>query len=274
MDAGLALPLILLLLIVVTAEAVWSAVRRRGVYDLKDTASNLAIMVGNNLIKPASLAWKYFVFSLLEPARLFALPATGWAFLLTFAVADLAYYWYHRFSHEIPILWTMHHTHHSGMWMNLTAAVRLNWVANFVAPLFFAPLVLVGFSGEWLTASLALGLFYQFFLHTEAVGRLGWFEGKFLNTPAAHRVHHGSNRQYIDKNYAGAFIVWDRLFGTYEPEVEKVRYGVTSGFVGYNPFRIQLGPLWAYLRGEWKREKDVQADRDRTAVEPAPLSPP
>ena len=177
---------------------------------------------------------------------MFTLPAMPWAFLLTFVVADLAYYRYHRFSHEIPILWTMHHTHHSGMWMNLTAAVRLNWVANFVAPLFFAPLVLVGFSGEWLTASLALGLFCQFFLHTEAVGRLGWFEGKLLNTPSAHRVDHGSNRQYIDKNYAGAFIVWDRLFGTYEPEVEKVRCGVTSGFVGYNPFRIQLGPLWTF----------------------------
>ena len=263
MDAGLAPLLIVLLLIVVSAEAVWSAVCDRGLYDLKDTASNLAILAGNNLIKPLSLAWKYFVFSLFEPLQLFTLPDTAWVFLLTFVAADFTYYWYHRFSHEIPILWTMHHTHHSGIWMNLTAAVRLNWVANFVGPVFFAPLVLVGFSAEWITVSLALGLFYQFFLHTEAVGRLGWLEGKLINTPSAHRVHHASNKQYIDKNYAGAFIVWDRLFGTYEPEAEKVRYGVTTGFVGYNPFRIQLGPLWQYLHGEWKREKENQADAER-----------
>ena len=256
MDGGLGLVLLALLLVAVAAEAVWSAVRDRKVYNLREAAGNLAIMVGNNLIKPLSLAWKYFVFSLLEPMQPFALPRTLWAFLLTFVVADCAYYWYHRFSHEVPILWTMHHTHHSGRFMNLTMAVRLNWMANFVGPLFFAPLVLVGFSGEWLTVSLALGLFYQFFLHTEAVGRLRRFEGKLFNTPSAHRVHHGSNREYIDRNYGGAFIVWDRLFGTYEPEVDKVRYGVTGGPVGNNPFVVQLAPLWQYVRGEWRRERD------------------
>lgn len=266
MDGGLGLVLLALLLVAVTAEAVWSAVRGRGVYDLREAGGNLAIMVGNNLLKPLSLAWKYFVFSLIEPLQVFALPRTLWAFVLTFVVADCAYYWYHRFSHEVPILWTMHHTHHSGRFMNLTAAVRLNWVANFVGPLFFAPLVLVGFSGEWIVVSLALGLFYQFFLHTEAVGRLGRFEGKLLNTPSAHRVHHGSNPEYIDRNYGGAFIVWDRLFGTYEPEVDNVRYGVTGGPVGNNPFVIQLGPLWKYVRGEWRRERDNRTAADEAAA--------
>ena len=114
-----------------------------------------------------------------------------------------------------------------------------------------------------------MGLLYQLFLHTEAIGRLGRFEGKLLNTPSAHRVHHGRNRQYIDKNYAGVFIVWDRLFGTYEPEVERVQYGVTTGFVGHNPLVVQFQPLWKYIRGEWRREKHVASERresDRAAA--------
>ena len=263
--AGAGLKLLAVFLLFLAAEALWALVRRRrDVYDWREVLCNLGIMVGNNLIRPLSLAWKYAVFSLIEPLQAFSLPRTGWAFLVTFVAADCAYYWYHRFSHVVPVLWTMHYTHHSSPWMNLTTAVRLNWIANFVSPLFFAPLILVGFSPEWVTASLALGLFYQFFLHTEAVPPLGRFEGKLLNTPSAHRVHHGSNPAYIDRNYGGALIVWDRLFGTYAAETEKVRYGVTTGFPGHNPFAIQFAPAWKYLRRDWKRERDV--DRERAAA--------
>ncbi|MEL6188710.1 MAG: sterol desaturase family protein, partial [Myxococcota bacterium] len=138
-----------------------------------------------------------------------------------------------------------------------TTALRLNWVAKFVTPLFFAPLVWLGFSPTVVAGSLGVGLLYQFFLHTESVGRLGVFEGKLLNTPSAHRVHHGSNPAYIDKNYGGVFIVWDRLFGTYQPEVEDVRYGVTTGFLGHNPLTAQFRPLYNYLRGDWKTEKSI-----------------
>ena len=262
---GIGLRLLVFLLIVVAAEAAWSALRKRRIYNLRDSLANLAIAVGNNLIRPLSLGWKYVVFSWIEPFQAYTLPAAPWVFLLTFLIADFAYYWYHRLSHETPILWTLHHTHHSSPWMNLTTAIRLNWAANFVAPLFFAPLILLGLSPEWVTASLALGLFYQFFLHTEAVGPLGWFEGKLLNTPSAHRVHHGSNPLYIDRNYAGALILWDRLFGTYQAEIEPVRYGVTTGFVGHNPLVIQLAPLWKLLRGEWRREKEIVAERAKGA---------
>ena len=108
---------------------------------------------------------------------------------------------------------------------------------------------------------------HQFFLHTETVPRLGWLEGKLLNTPSAHRVHHGSNSAYIDKNYGGAFIIWDRLFGTYQDEIEPVKYGVTTGFVGHNPFTIQLGPLWKYLSGTWKREKVIDEGRRATGAD-------
>jgi sterol desaturase/sphingolipid hydroxylase (fatty acid hydroxylase superfamily) len=200
--------------------------------------------------------------SLIEPLQVFRLPDTAWAFLVTFVIADFAYYWYHRLSHEVPLLWTMHHTHHSSPWMNFTTAMRLNWIAKFVSPVFFAPLVLLGLSPEFLALSLTLGLLFQFFLHTEVIGRLGWFEGKLLNTPSAHRVHHGSNTQYIDKNFAGVFVVWDRLFGTYTREEEPVRYGVTTGFVGHNPLVVQFKLLSQYIRGEWRREKTIAAERE------------
>lgn len=243
------------------AEIVWSRIRRRRVHDLRDSAGNVAILVGGQLLKPLTLAWTFLVLSQVESLQWFRWSETAWAFVLGFLVVECAYYWYHRLSHEVPLLWTMHHTHHSSPWMNLTTAVRLNWVAKFVSPLFFAPLVLLGLSPRLVVGSLALGLVYQFFLHTQAVGRLGWFEGLLLNTPSAHRVHHGSNTRYIDTNYGGALIIWDRLFGTYEPETEPVRYGVTTGFVGYNPLVIQLRPLWRYLRGDWKRESQVNAER-------------
>lgn len=163
----------------------------------------------------------------------------------------------------------MHYTHHSSPWLNFTTALRLNWISKFISPLFFAPLVLLGISPAFIIASLALGLVWQFFLHTEAIGRLGWLEGKLLNTPSAHRVHHGRNVQYIDRNFAGALIIWDRLFGTYEPEAERVRYGVSSGFAGHNPLVIQFLPLWKYIRGQWYAGKQIakaRTDRQRGAA--------
>ncbi|MEM7356306.1 MAG: sterol desaturase family protein [Acidobacteriota bacterium] len=250
-----------LLLVAVAAELLWAWWRKKKVFDLRESLANLAIMLGNNLLKPVSLGWKYLVFHLLEPHQLIDLPATPLVFLATFLAADFAYYWFHRLSHEIPLLWTIHHTHHSSQAMNLTTAVRLNWLGNFISPLFFVPFVLLGFSPEWLVASLALGLFYQFFLHTEAIGRLGWIEGKLFNTPSAHRVHHGSNERYVDKNYGAVLVIWDRLFGTYEPETEPVVYGVTTGAVGYNPIKIVLHPVLEFLRGNWKREKAILAQR-------------
>jgi sterol desaturase/sphingolipid hydroxylase (fatty acid hydroxylase superfamily) len=248
----------------VAAELIWSRVARNGVYSLKESLSNLCMMIVGNGLRPAATAWTLLVLSLLEPLQAVRMPETGWTLLVTFLVVDFAYYWYHRLSHEVPLLWAIHHAHHSSPWMNLTTAVRLNWLGKFVSPLFFAPLVLLGLPATFVTASLAIGLLYQFPLHTRAIGRLGRFEGTVLNTPSAHRVHHGSNARYIDRNYAGVFIIWDRLFGTYQPEDEQVRYGVTTGFVGHNPIVVQFRPLWKYVCGQWRREKQNVSAQGRT----------
>ena len=238
------------------AEAAWSW-GRANIYDPRESASNLVMLVVNRLLKPAQFAWAWFVVSFFEPLQLFRLPDTAAAVVVTFLIADFAYYWFHRLNHEVSALWALHHTHHSSPWMNLTTAVRLNWVAKFVGPLFFMPLVILGLSPKILAASMAIILLYQFPLHTQAIGRLGWFEGKLLNTPSAHRVHHGSNTQYIDKNYGGMLIVWDRLFDTYEPEGAPVQYGVTTGFIGHNPLAAQFLPLVKYLRGQWRTQKGM-----------------
>ncbi len=246
---------LVVILIGVIIEAIWSHYKKKGVYNTKESLSNLGILIGNNLLKPLSLAWKLLVFNALLSYQILDIPTNVLTVLLTFIVTEFAYYWYHRLSHEIPVLWTLHHTHHSSPWMNFTTALRLNWLGNFVSPLFFLPFILIGFSPEIFVGSLAVGLFYQFFLHTEAIGRLGFFEGWLLNTPSAHRVHHGSNEKYIDKNFGGMLIIFDRLFGTYEPEVEQVKYGVTTGFIGHNPIKVNFLPLVDYLRGNFNREK-------------------
>jgi len=254
--------------IAVVAEVAWSCRCRRSVHDLGDSLSNLGMMAINRLLRPLTLAWSFFVLSLMETLQPVRLPSTGWVFLLTFVATDFVYYWYHRLSHEVPLLWTMHYTHHSSRWLNLTTAVRLNGIAKFVGPLFLAPLVLLGMSPAYVVASLGLSLAWQFFLHTEAIGRLGWLEGRLLNTPSAHRVHHGRNARYIDKNFAGALIVWDRLFGTYEPEHEQVRFGVNASFPSHNPLVIQLLPLWKYIRGEWHAERRRAHRRGRRGTRP------
>lgn len=253
---SISIKLFAILIVAVIIEAIWSHYKKKGVYNTKESLGNLGILIGNNILKPISLAWKLLIFNAFASYQIFEISTNIFTIFITFLVAEFAYYWYHRLSHEIPLLWTIHHTHHSSPWMNLTTAFRLNWLGGFVSPIFFVPFILIGFSPEIFTASLAVGLFYQFFLHTEAVGRLGFFEGWLLNTPSAHRVHHGSNEKYIDKNYGGMLIFYDRIFGTYEPETEKVRYGVTTGFLSHNPIKTNFYPLINYLKGSFKREKN------------------
>lgn len=243
-------------LIALIVEIIWANSTNKSVFNLKESLGNLGIFIGNNIMKPISLSWKYLVFGWVAQFQFFSIPINVFTVIITFFVAEFGFYWYHRLSHETPLLWTLHHTHHSGMKMNLTTAVRLNWLGAFVSPLIYLPFVLLGFSGEVLTICIALGLFFQYFLHTEAIKKLGFLEGLFFNTPSAHRVHHGSNKVYIDKNYGGALIIFDRLFGTYQPEVEKVKYGVTSGFFSNNPFKLNFLPIYQYLKGDWKREKE------------------
>lgn len=251
---------LVLIFVALVLEIIWAKRSSPDSFSLNESLANIGVFAGNQLLKPLSLAWKYFVLDWFSQFHLLDIPINAFAVVLTFFATEFGYYWYHRLSHEVPLLWTLHHTHHSAMKMNLTTAVRLNWIGLFISPVFYVPLVVIGFSTEIIVICLALGLFYQYFLHTEAIKKLGFLEGLFLNTPSAHRVHHGSNPKYIDKNYGAMLVIFDRLFGTYEAETEKVTYGVTSGFFSNNPIKINFLPLLEYFRGNWKREKQMVAE--------------
>lgn len=229
--------ILLFLLILITTEIIWSWKKDRGAYEVKETFSNLAVFAGFQFSKYLFAGYQLAILGFFAKITILKLPHNAWVFLLTFITTDFIYYWFHRISHYWKPLWAFHLIHHSAMHMNLTAAYRLNWFSAIVSPIFFIPAVLLGMPSDFIVISYVLNLAYQFFLHTEAIGTLGAIE-KVMDTPSSHRVHHGSNPIYIDKNFGGVFIIWDRLFDTYQPETEKVTYGLTTGFLSYNPIRL------------------------------------
>lgn len=220
-------------------------------YDLVDTRTSLTMGIGNVLI---NVAWKfvvllsYTVLYELSPIKLS--PSDWWVWVLLFFADDFAYYWFHRVSHESRVFWASHVVHHSSQHYNLSTALRQTWVPMTYMP-FWLPLALAGFPPWMILLAQSWSLIYQFWIHTERVRRLPAPLEAVLNTPSHHRVHHGSNQQYLDKNYGGILIIWDRMFGTYEPEGERVRYGLTKNLETHNPFRVafhEYVALWHDIR--------------------------
>lgn len=243
-----------LVALLVTIEIIWSWKKEKHAYDLKETFSNIAVFAGFQLSKYIFSGYQLLVLGFFSSIALFKMPHNIWVFALTFVVADFIYYWFHRVSHIWKPMWAFHMVHHSAMHMNLTASYRLNWFSALISPLFFIPAALMGLPPDYIVLAYVLNLAYQFFLHTEAVGKLGVLE-KVIDTPSSHRVHHGCNELYIDKNFGGVFIIWDRAFGTYQPETEPVRYGLTTGFLSHNPFKL----IWAGFADLFGNDRPKQA---------------
>jgi sterol desaturase/sphingolipid hydroxylase (fatty acid hydroxylase superfamily) len=212
----------------------------RGRYDVKDSATSLMMGFGNQIagilfgvFAVLSLFWVY-------QFRLFELGWTWPVLVACFFAEDLAYYWFHRIAHERRFFWASHIVHHSSQHYNLTTALRQTWTGvlglNFI---FWLPLVLIGFPPGMVLMFQGFSLVYQFWIHTETIGRMGPLEW-VMNTPSHHRVHHAINAKYLDANYAGVLIIWDRLFGSFVPEDDKEqpRYGIVSQLGTFNPFRV------------------------------------
>lgn len=220
----------------------WQYVRKRRVgqgYTGKDTAASLAMGVGY-LVFAAVMALAIVpLYVWISQFAFFDLSPYGWAWPVLIVAEDFCYYWYHRAGHEVRLFWASHVNHHSSQHYNLSTALRQSWTTPLTGWIFWVPLVLLGFPVEWILLAKALNLLYQYWIHTESVGKLGWFE-KIFNTPSHHRVHHGRNLRYLDRNYAGIFIIWDRLFGTFQEELdeEKVEYGLLHNLDTYNPVHI------------------------------------
>jgi len=203
----------------------------------------LAINAGLKLLPFAGLAWLY-------QFRLFDIPVVWWSWVLLLVAEDFCYYWFHRLHHEVRTLWAAHVNHHSSTHYNLTTALRQSWTTPFTGFLFWVPLPLLGFPIEMILIQKSISLLYQYWLHTELIGKLDGF-GVIFNTPSHHRVHHGRNPIYLDRNHAGIFIIWDKIFGTFEPEAETVDYGLTKNIHTYNPVRIAFHEWGAMLKDLW-----------------------
>jgi len=248
----LAIPAFLLLL---TAEIVCDAVMRRDLYDVKDTAASLTMGIGNILVGVATKAIAFAVFTAVHRFALFKIGYQWWAWLLLFVADDFTYYWFHRTSHECRLFWASHVIHHSSQRYNLATALRQTWTGGFMTFIFWLWLPLVGFQPLMVLTMQAISLLYQFWIHTELIRSMGPAEA-LLNTPSHHRVHHASNARYIDRNHAGTLIVWDRLFGTFEPEDlnERPVYGLTKNISSYNPVRIAFHE-WQDIWNDWRQAR-------------------
>lgn len=218
-------------------EVVLDAIMRRELYQFKDTAASLAMGTGSILLSVFNKALMFAAYTAVHRFAIFSIGYQWWAWAVLFFAEDLTYYWFHRTSHECRLFWASHVVHHSSQHYNLGTALRQTWTGNFMTFIFWLWLPLVGFAPIMVLTMQSISLLYQFWIHTELVRHMGPLEW-VLNTPSHHRVHHGSNHRYLDRNHAGVLIIWDRLFGSFEPEGEKVVYGLTKNINSYNPLRI------------------------------------
>lgn len=224
------------------AIEIWVA-KKRGLtlYTRSATIASIVIGLGQRLIGLSSLSLTGYLGVLAYEHRIATMPLSDWRVIIAlFIGVEFAYYWYHRLSHEIRWFWATHAVHHTIEEMNILGAYRLGWTSRIsMAYLVTLPLMWIGFSPVAVATMLALNLFYQSWLHTSLIGKLGVLEG-VLNTPSAHRVHHAKNADYLDRNHGGVLMIFDRMFGTYvaERDDEPVQFGLVKPVGSTNPFVI------------------------------------
>jgi sterol desaturase/sphingolipid hydroxylase (fatty acid hydroxylase superfamily) len=229
-------------LLLLSLEAWISYKQNRHLYETWDTWGSLGLGIGNVIVGFVTKAMIFGLFTFLYKYRVFNLDDTRlWFWVLLFFADDLSYYWFHRAAHNINWFWASHVVHHSSKYYNLAAALRQTWTGNLTgAFLFWAWMPLLGFQPVWILFVQQISLIYQFWIHTETVYKLPKPLEFILNTPSHHRVHHGSDLKYLDRNHGGILIIWDRLFGSFQPEEERPTYGLTKNMDSFNPVVVAL----------------------------------
>ncbi|WP_417866217.1 sterol desaturase family protein [Xanthomarina gelatinilytica] len=229
-------------------------------YEPKDALTSIAMGLGNVFIgllsKGLVLLALFFVY---ENFRIFTIPIAWWSFVLLFFADDFSYYWFHRISHECRLFWASHVVHHSSQHYNLSTALRQTWSGSFYSFVFWLWLPLLGFHPAMILLQMSVSLLYQFWIHTETINKLPkWFEA-IMNTPSHHRVHHGSNPIYLDRNHAGILIIWDKLFGTFQAELdhEKVVYGLVTNIQTYNPMKVAFIEWYNMFKDAFSGKKSL-----------------
>ncbi|MDN2564802.1 sterol desaturase family protein [Aquibium sp. A9E412] len=215
--------------------------RAAGAFETRDTLTSLLMGAGNvtagillGVVSYSALLWVW-------QFRLFDLGLAWWVFVAAFLADDLRYYWYHRIAHRCRWVWAEHVNHHSSQHYNLSTALRQSWTGLFTGMFVLqAPLVLLGIHPAVIIFVFGFNLVWQFWIHTETIGRMWWPIELVFNTPSHHRVHHATNPRYLDANYAGTLIVWDRMFGTFVAELDedRPRYGIVRNIGTFNPLKV------------------------------------
>jgi sterol desaturase/sphingolipid hydroxylase (fatty acid hydroxylase superfamily) len=231
-----AVPFFVLLIVI---EMIWAKRRAPESYEPKDTLSSLMFGLGSQVVGALTAFAAVAVYMTVYDWRVMTIPYAWWSWILCFVLDDFLYYVFHRTAHRVRWFWAAHVNHHSSQHYNLSTALRQTWTGFFALSfLFDAPLFLIGFPPAMVFFVGALNLVYQFWIHTEAIDRTPrWFEA-VMNTPSHHRVHHATNPRYLDRNFAGVFIIWDKMFGTFVTEadkgVEPIRYGIIKQLGTFN----------------------------------------
>ena len=258
--------------VLIALELVITRLQEREYYSLGDSISDIGTGMFQQLVdvflKTALFAGYLFVF---ERHRLTTLDdGSGAVWVACFIGVDFLYYWFHRMSHEVNAFWAAHVVHHQSEEFNLAVALRQGAFQGSFSWVFYLPLAWLGFPPLMFLTLSSVNTLYQFWIHTRAIGRLGPLEW-VLNTPSNHRVHHGRNPKYIDRNHGGTLIVWDRLFGTYAKEEEEPVYGITTPLASWNPIWANLH-YWADLFDRARRASRF-SDKLRLFVKPPGWNP-
>ena len=248
-----------IILTLIFAEALISNLQNTSYYKKEDTLCTIGLLTGNILmvfaVKGLTLALHFYLyqFRLIDLASIIPL----WAmWILTFILIDLVFYIYHRISHRSRFLWAIHMSHHSSEEMNFAVSFRQAWLGPISKIPFFILLPLIGLDPTIIAVAGVISTLWGIFGHTQVIGKLGPIEWIF-NTPSHHRVHHGANEEYIDKNYGNLFIIWDRIFGTFEPERANVRYGLVKNVNTFNPVKITLME-WSSMFKDMSKASNLQ----------------
>ncbi len=255
-----------LAIILITIEVIMSSRRKQHAYEKKDSLASAGVGIGavffQVLTKGATLAVFTAVFELFEPVRQSIgydwLGTAWWVWVLCILGDDFNFYWHHRFAHTVRIIWAAHIPHHSSEYFNLGTSFRNGWTIFFFKPIYWLWMPAVGFHPVMVLMVISINSLYQFTLHSLAVPHLGWYE-KIFNTQQLHQIHHSKNFAYMDKNYGGIFIIWDKLFGTFHDgrDGQERHFGVTKPPDSYNPVKIvthEFENIWADVRKakSWK----------------------
>ncbi|MCI5058388.1 MAG: sterol desaturase family protein [Flavobacteriales bacterium] len=227
-------------------EFIYCLIKNNGYYKFQDTIANFGTAIGNQCVNlvVAVLVYKSYGY-LFDNFSLWNVEPTWWSYIILLILIDFLFYWFHRIGHTINIFWAAHMPHHSSEEMNMAVGLRASVTQRLFSFLFYWPLPILGFSPEMIYTMTALHLLNGFWHHTRVIPKLGWFE-KYFNSPSHHRVHHGTNTQYLDKNYGELLIIWDKIFGTFEEEHEEVCYGVTHPPRTWDPMNIYF-QYWKQL---------------------------